>query len=311
MQSLPAIYFVVLVLSILSVITNVSFWLITFISKIKRDTIFNYLLNLSLVFTLQSIGLCLNWVYKENNIKHLFFENEGLCTLQSILSVFPYFSSELWISILISSFYYEISIVNKKINSLDSNTDALLYSDELIPKITIPFKIISYCIGYGIPLIFVIIYAAAGILGKSSFNCWIESNNGESWKIAMIIIKAINVVFTLIFSILIIINQKTSDNKSCYLSCKGKNLKILIIPLIQFIGALPTYIYRIIININDKSPILRPLGYTDIICLDLQGILYCLFFIYICEIFSLICCKKRMSEKVEEQTQLSTLISSS
>lgn len=308
---LPTFYFVVLVISILSVIINVSFWLITFISKIKRDTTYNYILNLSLIFTLQSFGLCLNWIHKNEEggktVKYLYIPNNELCIFQSILDVFPFFSSEFWISILVSTFYYEMSEVNKKVKSLDYDDDILLYSDILIPKITLPYKIISYCIGYGIPLILVIIYWSCGILGKGSFNCWIVSGEGEPWKIALIIIKAINILFSLIFSVLIIINQKTSDNNRSCLSCKGKNLKIIIIPLIQFVGALPTYIYRITKIFNSKSEILSPLAYIDVTILDLQGILYCLFFIYICGLPKIICCKKKQEKKIETITQLPIL----
>ena len=294
MPSLPVIYYIIVVISILAIITTLFFWVTSFMKKIPKTTIHYFLLHLSVITAFLSLAFCLNWIYTENDIHQLFFDYHGLCITQSVINIFSTLSSEFWISVIVYRFYYEISTLIKRINSGEFIEENFIESYEsYIPKISLYSLILCICISYGIPLLLIIIMGSLNVLGKGSVVCWIDSTSqtGEIWKLLTVGFRGINIFFSLVISFLIIKIQKGNNETKCSCSLKGKNIKILIIPLIQLFGAIPPLIYRIIYNIDKHSNALIAFRYIDPIVRDTQGIFYPLFFAYISGIYDILCSK--------------------
>lgn len=304
MTSLPPMYYTCLVIAIIAVLLTITFWVITFTKKITRSTIYNFLLNLSLVAGIHSLGYSLNWVNLISDTKsELYIDNDGLCITQSVISLFSLVGIELWISIMVFRIYYEMSDMINRINCKEFDQEDYIEDNvELIPKISTVSLIICYCIGYGIPLLITIVFGSAGVLGMGSLICWIDSHSGEMWKLALIVIKGGTIVFCLIISILVVKKQVPNEKEKGCCFWKGKKMTILFLPLIQIAGALPSGIYRILVNIDKTYGIIPVLRNIDIICLSSQGIFYPLFFAYICGIYRII-----FPPKIEEKSRCNSL----
>lgn len=289
MTSFPPTYYICLVLAIIAALLTITFWVITFYKKITRSTVYNFVLNLSLVTCLQSVSYTLNWVNVGSGTeKKLYIDNPGLCKTQSVVYLFSLFSIELWMSIIVYRLYYEMCEMINRLNSGEFDHDENIESNlELMLKISTKSLIICYCIGYGIPLILIIIYGSAGVLGMGSNICWINSENGEIWKLVLMMIKGGSIIFSAIISFLVVKRQAPGKEKGC---CywNGKKITILFVPLIQIIATLPSGIYRILININKNYEILSVLKNIDVVCLTSEGIFYPLFFSYICGIYPIL-----------------------
>ena len=295
-MTLPTIYYLILVFGIIAALLSICFFAITFIKKIQTNTIYVFLLNLSVITALHSISYSLNWTYKYNNndeAASYFGDNIALCYIQSILSIFSSSSSEFWISIITFRFYYEMKELMKKLDSGEYDKEYLLENgDKLLPKISIFSLVICYCIAYAIPALLVTIIASTNAIGMSVPHCWIISDKARVWRVIIIVNKGLNIIFSVIISCLIISKQKGNDNSNKCCSLKGKNIKILIIPLIQLIGALPSLIYLIIAGINKELSILKIFGDIYSFLWVLQGVLYPLFFASICGVYNFLCSSK-------------------
>lgn len=286
---MPPIYYVILVFAIIAALLSICFWAITFIKKIQTNTIYVFLLNLSLITALHSLSYCLYWTGESG----MPYSSESLCLIQSIVSIFSSSSSEFWVSIITFRFYYEMKKLMKTIDSGEYDKEYLMENvDKLLPKISNSSLVICYIIAYAIPALLVTIIGSFGGLGESVPHCWIVSNNGKVWRIIVIVIKGLNIIFSVIISCLIIIKQKEDDNSNKCCSFKGKNIKILMIPFLQLVGAIPPLIYLIIAYINENSPVLPTLGDVYSLFWVLQGVFYPLFFASICGIYNLLCSSK-------------------
>lgn len=313
MPSLPAIYYVMVVIAIISVLLTISFFLITILMKIPKSTTYSFLLNLIIIAAIHSLGYTLNWVdYKAGEKRTLFF-NDTLCTIQSVVNIFTLFSLEFWITTILLWFCIHI----RRTESIDSygrdTKDLMLDEDELSPQVE--QKEIStlgligcYGLGYGIPIILLIIYSCAGIFGMGTVFCWIDSINkpGENWKLTIYVIKWINIGISFILSIIIGISEKKEEKRQskCCLCFKSKNSKLLLIPLIQFIGACPPTIYRIMYNIDPKSSSLPILRHIDVISMSIQGVLYPIIVGYIGGIYTVLLKYKFRNDSLSKIVQM-------
>lgn len=303
MSSPPPIYYVEFSITVLAVIATLFFWISSLALKTSKNTIFMFFINLSLMTVLQSISFCLNWVIKTKQGNSSLLFSDSLCTAQSVINLFTNQSSELWISVLLFRFHYEILTMTKAIDSGEYDEQLLLENYEtVVPKISLCALISSYCISYGVPLVFIIILRLLNILGIGSVICWIDSKEkyGETWKSIDSLIRVVTIIFIVVYSVLIIKIQKVKKNQNNHCcSLKGKNIKILLIPLIQSFISFPSLIYRIIHHFHKRSNTSNTssiVAYFDPSFRNLVGIIYPLFFAYLCGIYQILFSKIKKNE---------------
>jgi len=208
------------------------------------NIIFKIMLNVMISALLSGIGYLFNWKNSDKKDNSFIFEEENICTLQSVTLGLFQTSRESFLVLL--SFLIFLNYKNPNIN-FDNHKKLI--------------EIMIYLFGYGIPLIANIIYIIIGVYGKSDLFCFTDNNYISIMHYTYIIILVIlNFYFTfyIISHEVCCKNKEENDaweeeeNTSCFNPLLNR---LIYYPFAQIISLSGPIVYRINSIIFEDEPL--------------------------------------------------------
>ena len=159
-----------IIVNIILFLAIISFGIFIYLVCSRKNSSFNIIfkikLNVMISALLSGIGYIFNWKIGKNdkgeNEEKLIFEDEIMCTIQSVFFGLFQTSRESFLASL--SFLIFLNYRNPNIN---------------LDKKKILITIMIYLFGYGIPLIANIIYISIGGYGESHLFCFTKEDNNK------------------------------------------------------------------------------------------------------------------------------------
>ena len=252
------LFITILIFALISILLTSIICIYSFCSQNKKSSSFPLVVNLCIMVTLHTVSYIINWIDRDSE-KLLF--DDSVCSVQSILLLCSSMTQEMWITAIVV-----FSFIN--FNKAKTN-QPLLHLSPLSTCVTI-----GIC--NSIPIITVIIYKVIGVMGKSKFYCWVESEE-ETYAIIVYSYKWVHMIIdatlaSIICHSIVHIRFSNQDEQN---SMIYYGMKMMIYPLLQFINAVLFTIARVGQWTDRNWPVISVIS---LLFGALQGIIFPLIF---------------------------------
>ena len=271
---MDSLFIAIFILALISILLTSIICIYSFCSHNKKSSSFPFVVNLCIMATLHTSSYIINWIDKDS--KTLLF-SKYVCSVQSVILLWSSMTQEMWITAIVI-----FSFIN--FNKAKSN-QPLLHLSTLSTCLTI-------AICNSIPLITVIIYNVIGVMGESTFYCWVALEH-EIYAIIVYSYKWVHMFIdaTLAFIICHSIFHIRFSNQDDKNSMIYYGIKLMIYPLLQIINAVLFSISRVGQWTDKKWP---AISVISLLFGAAQGIIFPLIFGISSRIF--VCSKDRAVE---------------